>query len=150
MKMLIGVFVVAMAAAGCTQVQEGGPLKPRTTEVVTPIPEAVDDPCPEAADLTEVSSPGTFSFGPRATNVQTTGRVGISHGDTYKSITAISGTGSAELFVRAADNGASGTLVINNSKRTVFLKSKNTCPQRVRDGVAYVYEGEVELTLFIP
>ena len=150
MRVIVGVFVVAMAATGCTQLQGGDPLKPKTTEVVAPIPEAVDNPCPEAVDLTEVSSPGTFSFGPRATNVRTTGRVGISHGDTYKSITAISGTGSAELFVRAADNDAPGTLIINNSKRTVFLKSKDTCPQRVRDGVAYVYEGEVELTLFIP
>lgn len=150
MKLIAGVLVLALVAAGCTQSVGGDPLKPSTTEVVSPVPEAVEGDCPDAADLTEVRSPGTFLFGPRATNVRTTGRVGISHGATYKSITAIAGTGSAELFVRPADNGAPGTLVINNSKRIVFLKSKDTCPQKLRDGVAYVYEGEVELTLFIP
>ena len=146
MKLLASVLVAVLALAGCTQ-NVGG--DPRTT-AVTPIPEAAEGPCPDAADLTEVVSPGTFSFGPKATNVRTTGRVGISHGENYKSITAIAETGSAELFVRAADNDAPGTLVINNSKRTVFLKSEATCPQKVRDGAAYLYEGEVKLTLFIP
>ena len=150
MKLITGVLVVVLTVAGCTQSVEGDPLKPSVTEAATPVPESAPDPCPEAVDLTEVVSPGTFSFGPRATNVRVTGRVGVSHGENYKSITTVTGTGGAELFVRPADDGASGTLVINNSKHTVFLKSKDTCPQKVRDGVAYAYEGEVELTLFVP
>lgn len=150
MKLLAGVLVTVLAVAGCTQSVGGDPFAPRTTDVAAPIPEAAEGPCPDAADLTEVVSPGTFSFGPRATNVQVTRRVGLSHGENHKIITTIAETGSAELFVRAADNDAPGTLVINNSKRTVFLKSEATCPQKVRDGAAYLYEGEVTLTLFIP
>lgn len=150
MKLISGILVIALAVTGCTQIVGGDPLRPKTSEVVTPVPEAAEGPCPEAADLTEVISPGTFSFGPGATNIQVTGRVGVSSTATYKSITSITGTGNVELFVRPADNDASGTLIINNSRRTVYLKSKDTCPQRVRSGEAFVYEGVVELAIFVP